>query len=204
MAPRRRVFIIDREYQWRYLSTWLIMTIAYVLIILVVMYVGLRLNQQAFQQSEARVLEQLSGMLKWNALFIILLTIFLGLITLMLSHRVAGPAYRLTKSIKRVISGDFDFTVTLRKRDYLQDVAAGMNDLIDHLRAREEKLKGLDAEADRLREMVAAEGIPPAVRESVERISLGLDSVLEKSPVPELKPLSRADQAAAETGSGAH
>ena len=118
--PRRRMFIIDREYQWRYLSTWLIMTLAYVLIILVVMYIGLRITRETSNNPESYTALQLAAMLKWNALFIILLTIFFGLVTILFSHRVTGPAYRLTKSMRRLMEGDYSFRVTLRKRDYLQ------------------------------------------------------------------------------------
>lgn len=194
MTPRRHIFLIDREYQWRYLSTWLIMTLAYVLLILLVMYVGLKITRETSANPDSITTVQLSKLLQYNAVFVILLTIFLGLITVLLSHRVAGPAYRLVLSMRRILGGDYNFKVKLRKKDYLQDVAAQMNDLIDDLRMREEKLKELDAEADRLRGMIASAGVSPEIHDSVERISLGLDSVLVKSPVPEIEPLAREGQ----------
>ncbi len=52
---------------------------------------------------------------------------------LRLSHRIAGPAYRLIKSIERIRSGDISFRVNLRRGDHLTEVAAEMNNLLDWL-----------------------------------------------------------------------
>lgn len=49
------------------------------------------------------------------------------------SHRIAGPAYRICKSIERIRSGDLAFTVKLRQRDHLTDVADELNRLLDYL-----------------------------------------------------------------------
>ncbi|MBI5365986.1 MAG: methyl-accepting chemotaxis protein [Planctomycetes bacterium] len=194
MTPRRRVFIIDREYQWRYLSTWLIMTLAYVLIILVVLWVGLQITRETSVDPESITVKKLSDLLRYNAIFIILLTFFMGLVTVLLSHRVAGPAYRFCKSLRRMIAGDYNFEVKLRKNDYLQDVATNLNALLARLRDREEKLKRLDADADRLMEAVQGRtDLPQDVREGVERITLGLDSIVLSSSMPEVKPMSAAE-----------
>ncbi len=52
------------------------------------------------------------------------------------SHRVAGPAYRICRSLERLRAGDTDFVVKLRKGDHLGEVAAELNRLIEHLRSR--------------------------------------------------------------------
>jgi methyl-accepting chemotaxis protein len=52
------------------------------------------------------------------------------------SHRVEGAAYRLIKAIDRIGGGDFDFTVSLRKGDHLQEVAAELNRMMERLRAQ--------------------------------------------------------------------
>ena len=203
MTPRRRVFVIDREYQWRYLSTWLIMTLGYVLIILVVLFVGLRITRETSTNPDSLTAQQLANLLWYNGAFVILLTIFLGLLTVLLSHRVAGPAYRLTQSLKRMLKGDFGFQIKLRRKDYLQDVASHMNQLIFDMRARQETLVAMDAEADRLKDLIAAAGASEEIKESVERLSAGLDSMLEKSSVPVVQPITGAAQGPAPTAAPA-
>jgi hypothetical protein len=49
------------------------------------------------------------------------------------SHRIAGPAYRLVQSIRRIQGGDISFRVHLRRGDHLTDVAAEFNRLLDWL-----------------------------------------------------------------------
>lgn len=51
------------------------------------------------------------------------------------SHRIAGPAYRLVRSMERMRSGDLAFRVNLRRGDHLTEVAAEMNRLLDWLNA---------------------------------------------------------------------
>jgi hypothetical protein len=53
--------------------------------------------------------------------------------SLMASHRVAGPAYRICKSLERIRSGDLAFAVTLRKGDHLTEVKDEVNKLLDWL-----------------------------------------------------------------------
>jgi methyl-accepting chemotaxis protein len=60
------------------------------------------------------------------------------------SHRVEGAAYRLIKAIDRIGGGDLNFTVSLRKGDYLQEVAAELNRMMERLRAQ----RARDARAD--------------------------------------------------------
>jgi methyl-accepting chemotaxis protein len=52
------------------------------------------------------------------------------------SHRIAGPAYRIIKSLERVGEGDVDFQVTLRKGDLLTEVADQFNATLKALQSR--------------------------------------------------------------------
>ena len=49
------------------------------------------------------------------------------------SHRIAGPSYRVLQALERIKRGKLDFRVKLRDGDELQDVADGVNDLLDWL-----------------------------------------------------------------------
>ncbi len=52
---------------------------------------------------------------------------------LRLSHTIAGPAYRIAKSLQRIRTGDFAFRVQLRKGDHLTELRDEMNLLLDWL-----------------------------------------------------------------------
>jgi len=54
--------------------------------------------------------------------------------SLLYSHKVAGPIYRLEQSMELLINGDMDFIITLRKNDEFKYLADKMNALIDYMR----------------------------------------------------------------------
>lgn len=176
---RRTIYVVDRDFQFRYLTNWIFMTLAFIALIIGVVFAGAHLlhgvsTQQAFST--------LSFMLKMNGLFVILLTVFMGLYTILLSHRVAGPAYRLTQCLKKTIRGSYDFTVTLRKKDYLKDVAADMNLLLVDLRKRQAKVKEA-IEAVRKARATAS----PDLAAELDRACAGLEEALratEEAPKP--------------------
>ncbi|MDQ7779019.1 MAG: hypothetical protein RDV41_04845 [Planctomycetota bacterium] len=148
IRDRRRVYLIDREFQFKFLSTWLLMTLGFIVVIIAVMFVGARLVREL--SSEAAMLERLSEMLRYNAGAIVLITILLALYTVFLSHRIAGPAYRIEKCLERMAAGDYYFTVTLRKNDYLTGVAEAVNTTVRKLAERHKTLMEVRANMEKL------------------------------------------------------
>jgi methyl-accepting chemotaxis protein len=59
----------------------------------------------------------------------------LGFLTVFISHKVAGPVYRLSKFAEEVGNGNFNAHIYLRKGDELMDVAMDFNKTSDFLKA---------------------------------------------------------------------
>lgn len=177
---RRTIYVVDREFQFRYLTNWIFMTLAFIALIIVVLYAGLTLLHKV--EAEKAFLT-LSFMLKANGLFVVLLTIFMGLYTILLSHRVAGPAYRITKCLQRMCEGAYDFSVTLRKKDYLKDVAASLNVLLSDLRKRQARTREA-LEAARVAKAKITQGAGAAdVVADLDRACAGLEEALRKAEI---------------------
>jgi len=49
------------------------------------------------------------------------------------SHRIAGPIYRIRRDLEQVAAGNYSLRIKLRKTDELKDVADAMNKVIDVL-----------------------------------------------------------------------
>ena len=62
-----------------------------------------------------------------NNLIIIIIISILGVFY---SHKIAGPAYRMCTDIKRVLDGEKDVKIKLRRTDKLQILADRVNQLI--------------------------------------------------------------------------
>jgi len=57
----------------------------------------------------------------WPAVLFVLVGVFLY--TLVFSHRIAGPIYRINKAIEMMLRGECPKRITLRKGDHFQETA---------------------------------------------------------------------------------
>ena len=58
---------------------------------------------------------------------------------LILSHRLAGPIYRLEKDLQDIARGKFSMRIKFRKKDELHSIADGINRILDEIEKRLEK-----------------------------------------------------------------
>lgn len=63
----------------------------------------------------------------------VVIMLFVAVIGIFFSHRIAGPVYRMKADIEKVLAGDKDVRVVLRKSDKLQDLAESVNLLLEDL-----------------------------------------------------------------------
>ena len=72
----------------------------------------------------------------WPRLIILVMVniIIVFVVSVMYSHQIAGPAYKLENSIKRITDGDLTFEVSLRRNDNLKELAAALNILLEKIR----------------------------------------------------------------------
>ncbi len=117
-----------------------------------------------------------------KTIFIYLITsvfILAGIVvlTVLYSHRVAGPLYRLSLSSRQIASGDLTLKVKLRERDAIHPLADSFNELTESYRARILHIKDSIAELkrasdvlDRAVETDIAEELQKAIDELSHRV----------------------------------
>lgn len=68
-------------------------------------------------------------------LFISLPLIFLVmlLLSIVISHKIAGPVYRLERELKEISEGDYSRRIKFRSNDELQEIADGINKILEHI-----------------------------------------------------------------------
>ena len=52
---------------------------------------------------------------------------------IIISHRLAGPLYRLEKDLEKIAHGEYSLRIKFRKQDHLDELAHKMNAVLDHL-----------------------------------------------------------------------
>ncbi|MBF0493657.1 MAG: methyl-accepting chemotaxis protein [Candidatus Omnitrophica bacterium] len=102
---------------------------------------------------------------------IALLTPVFIIIGILLSHRIAGPIYRLGLYVEALKKNDFSRPLTLRKNDELQGLAKKMTELCDCMR---EKKEARDKIIQEIKSSVDKSGASP---EHVKDISEKLEKV---------------------------
>jgi len=175
-SGKRKQFIIDASFQFRYAITWLILMLFFIAVVMC----GLMFGLKTVDRSTTYGLGELAFMLKADAIFIALFTISVGIYFVILSHRIAGPAFRLEKSIQRMAQGDYDFSVSLRKNDYLKHLANDLNDLLAGLR---ENRGVLSAIAEDIKTLKNTPGMNQANTELINKIEANFWKILEHKKV---------------------
>lgn len=117
--------------------------------------------------------------LRAHGVYILILGVVISIVSVFLSHRIAGPLYRLEKSVEEISKGNLSFRITLRRKDEVKELADSINGMIDTLSGRIQDIR-LHTDAVRkalagLSEDLAAEG---AASERIrERLAKASDSV---------------------------
>lgn len=175
---RRRKYLIKRGLQFRYIGAILVTVFIVALICVTTTYYSLLV---LFGEKLANVYPQgrLMVTLKQVNLIvlsrILILLPFVAVAGLLLSHRIAGPVFRIEKVLKEIGDGNFDIQVHLRKRDELKDVAAAINQMNLNLKERKLKEEGIlhkiSDTSKRIKELLKEDPLnKPAIAEELNSI----------------------------------
>ena len=126
---RRRNYLIKKRMQ---LGLTLRFTIV---IVLFSFFIGLEVYITIWPVVSEFIPEKLLGQV-WQqiffrgACFIFPILFVVGVLSILLSHRIAGPLYRIERTLDKIIQGEDTEFITLRKGDELQDLAGRINELM--------------------------------------------------------------------------
>lgn len=132
-AYLRKQVLIDKDFQFQYLLTWIGMTMA--------LLAGLVLASVSMVYLFK--VREFNYLVIGNASCAVLITVLSMRYIVRFSHRIAGPAYRLERVIRQVADGNYEGYVSLRRKDYLKHVAESVNYMIDRAAGRANELKEL-------------------------------------------------------------
>jgi methyl-accepting chemotaxis protein len=139
---QRKRMLIDKDFQFQYLLTWMGMTMA--------LLAGLVLA--SVSMVFVFKMQSLDWLVAGNMLSAVVITGLSMRYMIKFSHRIAGPAYRLEKVIREVADGTYEGYVTMRKKDYLKHVAESVNYLIDKMDEKGHEVRALREQARELAE----------------------------------------------------
>lgn len=187
MAYRRSIFLINRPFQLRfsvYVCSWIMaLSFIYPMIVAYVFDYFVRYAAMDPMGPSMKLLRETRSEVIW--LLVLIQVTFLSasfLMSLFMSHRIAGPLYNLTKGFAALKSGQAGGTVHFRKKDHFKDLAAEYNEMIDAISERfSQNIAKLTDSIEKL-ENAASTATDPALRKAIEDALGGLREVREKTP----------------------
>lgn len=126
------------------------------------------------------------GQTIWPAIVVLILAC--AAFSIYLTHRLAGPLYRLEQTAKELVGGNLSLRIRLRKEDQLQELAEVANEALENLeqafgeiRAREANSRGaLRQVVDEMRVQPAADHGRLETLEKALKEGEQIDAVLQR------------------------
>ncbi|KHE92572.1 MAG: methyl-accepting chemotaxis protein [Candidatus Scalindua rubra] len=155
---KRRQYIIDRRFQYSLISKFAILAASIVtgslffLVLIYYIYGDIQVSVEqpipfdlsdSFVDNEEMVTYSLMNLL-WPVLSICLVgtIVFTFFFSLIVSHRMAGPVYRMRNLLEEMAKGDLSRPVScLRKKDEFKHLYADINNVKEHWRLQIQELQ---------------------------------------------------------------
>ena len=143
---KRRNFFIDKRFQSRFIVKFCILIVFACLIFgTLVYFLSSQSVTTAFENSRLMIKSTADYLLPLLTLTSLITIASIGLatifVTLFISHKIAGPAYRFKKITQEIGKGNLSFDVKIRSKDQFQQIAGGLNEMVKNLRFQISKIK---------------------------------------------------------------
>jgi methyl-accepting chemotaxis protein len=134
---KRRNYFVEKIFQTKYMLMTVALLLVYSFIFIAIIFtpyvLTLNFDTTLMERTDAaKAILLLHGRI-WP--WVGGVVIFFAIVSIFISHNVAGPLFRMKRSIAQVADGDLSIVIRLRKWDDLHDFAEQINKLLDELRA---------------------------------------------------------------------
>lgn len=179
---KRRKLLIDKA-QYKLLVVYLIHFVA-VLVIVFSALVFIFTRQLEHSSLTAIQRQEVAGRILWfyGHLWPFMWGIFMLLVvhSIYVTHKIAGPLYRIKSVLWSVKNGDLTSRVKTRTGDYLTDHAQAVNDVIDTYRNKMEGLQVMSSSVDSARDNLSSaidQGSLDEARQRFDELSDQIDGL---------------------------
>ena len=134
---RRKNYLINKEFQFRYIGRILFgMLVMAAIVSFTVYYTTWARIMDEFYNIPRIASEFAPLFASVNQTLLFLFASFLvvaGLLSVFMSHAIAGPIYRFEQTLRAIAQGDLTLRIGLRKTDEFKHLAESVNDMVSEL-----------------------------------------------------------------------
>lgn len=171
---KRKLYLVSRPFQLKYVGIILALMFLTAALCSWVVYYSAMLHlgdKLANVYPQGRLMAIVNAVNFRILLSIILMTPLVALIGILLSHKIAGPIYRLERILNNMSLGDLTAYVALRKGDELATLADGINNVTNSVKAtivnQKDGLGRMSGEINNLRRLTAS---VPHANDSINKL----------------------------------
>lgn len=180
---KRRRYLISAAFQLKYVGLILIFIFLTAALCSYVVYYSAMLlmgEKLANVYPQGRLMAIVNHVNFRILMSVLLITPLVALIGILLSHKIAGPIYRMEHVLAGMASGDLTMHISLRKGDEMTGLADHINTLTDSIKSaivkERERLSAISNEMNELRRLTSS---TPHANDAINRVDKSL-SDLEK------------------------
>ena len=178
---KRRQFYVKKGFQFRFILKFCILVALGILFSTgLLLFFSQGTLTSSFQDSrlviETTSTAVLPAVLYTNLITLILITVGTVVVTLFISHKIAGPLFRFEQELKRIAEGDLTTKIRLRKRDQISDVAESLNGAVSALR---EKVLTIQSDIEQLLELPPEQSKPETIAEGLKQLQHKIGSLFK-------------------------
>ena len=177
-SHRRTDYFIKKDFQFKFILKFCLLVLIGVVISTGLLFLFSQDTlTSSFQQSRLVVKKTgmaiLPSIVYTNLITLGLITLASVIVTLFVSHKIAGPMFRFEEELKEIGKGDLTKTVLIRKKDQIADMAVSLNNMIAGLRA---KVLDIQTEVEDIRQSASSQNAPKDLIEKLNRLHQKISS----------------------------
>jgi methyl-accepting chemotaxis protein len=175
---KRRQYYINRKFQAGFILKFVLVLILGAILSVVVSMLTTQTTLTSSFEGSKLVIEKTSlAILPSVILTNVITTLVVGavviIITLLVSHKIAGPMFRFEKDLEEISQGNLQKQIHIRNGDQFGSVARNLNQMVEKLN---EKLCEVRRELERIADEAAAQNLPQAFKDDLEKCRRNIDA----------------------------
>ena len=169
---QRRNYFIKKGFQVRFIIKFCLLMLLGIVISTGLLFVFSQGTLTSSFQNSRLVIENTSlailpAIIYTSLITLCLLTLATILVTLFISHKIAGPMFRFEKDLKEIGQGNLTKKVMLRRKDQAAELAGSITEMAALLR---EKVVNIRQGLEKVLESARAQNAPTGVVEGLEHL----------------------------------
>jgi methyl-accepting chemotaxis protein len=170
---KRRQYFVQKDFQSKFILKFCMVFLTGIIISIGLLFLFSKNTlTSSFEQSRIVIKNTASAILPSvflsHFIALVLITLLTIVVTLLISHKLAGPLFRFQKELKEIGNGDLSKVVKLRKKDQVKAIADSLNQMRANL---QEKILDIKEEVEQIIESTSGQDIPPDLSKQLDHLN---------------------------------